>query len=509
MPAASLAPGPLLELRGIVKTFPGVRANDGIDLDVAAGEVHALLGENGAGKSTLMNIAYGLYQPDAGSITVRGRVVRIPDPRAAIDLGIGMVHQHFMLVPVLSVADNILLGREDRRGPFLDRAPAVARLRAVAGRYGLDLQPEALIRDLSVGEQQRVEITKALYRNAEILILDEPTAVLTPQETDGLFRMMRSLADEGKAIIFITHKLKEVLAVADRITVLRAGRVAGTTVPGQTTEAELASLMVGRQVLLRVKKGEAHPAAPVLSIRSLEVLNARRQLAVNQLALEVHSGEIFGLAGVDGNGQTELVEALMALRPIQRGRVMVGGRDVTRDRTRRILDTGVAHIPEDRHRHGLVLEYSVADNLILSTYGRPPFTRALQLQPAAIARNAREQMDRFDIRATGPDAPARVLSGGNQQKVVVARELSRQIRLLIADQPTRGLDVGSIEFIHRLLVERRDAGCAIFLVSAELDEILALADRIGVIYRGRLMAVLPAAQADRQRLGLLMAGSAA
>jgi simple sugar transport system ATP-binding protein len=509
MPPASPAPGPLLELRGIVKTFPGVRANDGIDLDVAAGEVHALLGENGAGKSTLMNIAYGLYQPDAGSIAVRGRVVRIPDPRAAIDLGIGMVHQHFMLVPVLSVADNILLGREDRRGPFLDRAPAVARLRAVAGRYGLDLQPEALIRDLSVGEQQRVEITKALYRNAEILILDEPTAVLTPQETDGLFRMMRSLADEGKAIIFITHKLKEVLAVADRITVLRAGRVAGTTVPGQTTEAELASLMVGRQVLLRVKKGEAHPAAPVLSIRSLEVLNARRQLAVNQLALEVHSGEIFGLAGVDGNGQTELVEALTGLRPIQRGQVLVGGRDVTRDRTRRILDAGVAHIPEDRHRHGLVLEYSVADNLILSTYGRPPFTRALQLQPAAIARNAREQIDRFDIRATGPDAPARVLSGGNQQKVVVARELSRQIRLLIADQPTRGLDVGSIEFIHRLLVERRDAGCAIFLVSAELDEILALADRIGVIYRGRLMAVLPAAQADRQRLGLLMAGSAA
>jgi simple sugar transport system ATP-binding protein len=285
--------------------------------------------------------------------------------------------------------------------------------------------------------------------------------------------------------------------------------VAGTTVPGQTTEAELASLMVGRQVLLRVKKGEAHPAAPVLSIRSLEVLNARRQLAVNQLALEVHSGEIFGLAGVDGNGQTELVEALTGLRPIQRGQVLVGGRDVTRDRTRRILDAGVAHIPEDRHRHGLVLEYSVADNLILSTYGRPPFTRALQLQPAAIARNAREQIDRFDIRATGPDAPARVLSGGNQQKVVVARELSRQIRLLIADQPTRGLDVGSIEFIHRLLVERRDAGCAIFLVSAELDEILALADRIGVIYRGRLMAVLPAAQADRQRLGLLMAGSAA
>jgi ABC-type uncharacterized transport system ATPase subunit len=497
---------PVLEVRDITKRFPGVLANDHINFTLEPGEIHAFLGENGAGKSTLMNILYGLYDPDEGEIFINGQLATIRGPNDAIRQGLGMVHQHFMLVPTLTVAENVMLGTEITSGILLDERTANRRIRELSTRYGLDVPPEALIQDLPVGVQQRVEIVKALYRGADILILDEPTAVLTPQEADDLFDVMRTLKAQGKSIIFISHKLKEVLAIADRITVLRRGRVVGSANPKQATEEQLAAMMVGRAVTLVVVKDEAHPRADVLEVESLVVADDRRTIAVDALSLNVRAGEVLGIAGVQGNGQSELVEALTGLRPVVSGHVRLLGHDVTGATPRTILEAGVAHIPEDRHRHGLVLSYSIADNLVLSTYYHQPFAHGLLIDEMAIDQNAQRLVKEFDVRTPSTMTPAASLSGGNQQKVVVGREFSRPIKLLIAAQPTRGLDVGSIEFIHSGIIRKRDQGVAILLVSAELDEILALSDRIAVMFKGKILATLPAAEATREGLGLLMAG---
>lgn len=498
---------PVLELRGITKAFPGVLANDHINLTLEEGEIHALLGENGAGKTTLMNILYGLYSPDEGEIFVRGRRVEIHSPGDAIALGIGMVHQHFMLVPVLTVTENVMLGVESvRNGLFLDRAAAARRIREISRQHGLEVDPDALVKTLPVGVQQRVEIIKLLYRQADILIMDEPTAVLTPQEVEELFKVIRSLAAQGKSIIFITHKLKEVMAIADRITVLRNGRVVGTTTPSQTTEEQLASMMVGREVLLRVNKAPARPGETVLEVEGLEVLDDRGNPAVRGVSFEVRAGEVLGIAGVQGNGQTELVEALTGLRAPLAGRVRILGKEFTSAHPRRILEQGIAHVPEDRQRDGLVLSFPVAENLVLNTYYLPPFARRSVLNQEVILSVAEQRAREFDIRTPSVLTPVANLSGGNQQKVIVAREFSRPIRLLIASQPTRGLDVGSIEYIHRRIVEKRDEGCGVLLVSPELDEVMSLSDRIAVMYEGRIMDILPADQATKEEIGLLMAG---
>lgn len=496
----------VLEVRGITKRFPGVVANDGVNFALRRGEIHALLGENGAGKTTLMNIIYGLYHPDEGEILVDGRRVTLHSPHDAIRLGIGMVHQHFMLVPVFTVAENLILGAETTQGPVLDLRRARQVVRDLSAQYGLEVDPDAVVEGLPVGVQQRVEILKALYRQARVLVLDEPTAVLTPQEVEDLFRVMEGLRQRGVSIIFITHKLKEVLRVADRITVMRRGKVVGTTTPAQTTEQELASMMVGREVLLQVEKAPAQPGEPVLEVKDLWVEDERGVPAVRGVNFTVHAGEILGVAGVQGNGQTELVEALTGLRRPLRGEVRLGGEAVPFQRPRYLVEHGLAHIPEDRQKHGLVLQESVADNLVLCTYYRPPFARRGVRQPRAVLSNAERLIREFDIRTPGPLVPAGTLSGGNQQKVIVAREFSRPVRLLVANQPTRGLDVGSIEYIHRRIVEMRDRGAAVLLVSAELDEILALADRIAVMYRGEIVALLNVAEATREQVGLLMAG---
>ena len=497
----------ILELEGITKRFPGILANDGINLSLEEGEIHALLGENGAGKTTLMNILYGLYHPDEGRILIRGQEVHIRAPGDAIRGGIGMVHQHFMLIPVFTVTENVMLGDESTKfAGILDRESVAKRIREISSTYSLEVDPAARVSTLPVGVQQRVEIIKLLYREANILIFDEPTSVLTPQEADQLFRIMRSLAESGKSIIFITHKLREVLDVADRITVIRQGRVVGTTTPRKADMSKLASMMVGRDVVLEVAKAKAKPAGVTLKVQKLKVISDRNTIAVNGVSFEVAAGEVLGVAGVQGNGQTELVEALTGLRRPMEGRVELLGKEVTRGTPRQITELGSAHIPEDRQRDGLVLSYPVTDNLVLNTYYLKPFTEWAVLQPKVILKHAEELIEAFDIRTPSAEMNVGALSGGNQQKVIVARELSRPIKLLIAAQPTRGLDVGSIEYIHNRVIQKRDEGVAVLLVSTELDEVLQLSDRVAVMYRGQIVDVLPIEEATKERVGLLMAG---
>jgi general nucleoside transport system ATP-binding protein len=608
----------ILDVRNVTKRFPGVLANDQISFSLQAGEILGFLGENGAGKSTLMNILYGLYKQDEGQVSVRGEEVDIQDPNAAIAQGIGMVHQHFQLVPVFTVAENIVMGTEPVRLPFswralgaiggisaalffvgaifglesvgqwflaalrggagaaglyglvillgllsrrgfrlyfpivaiagaalllaltwrlsgpeliplaiflpllfaaasypavsvvttaLDRHTAAQRIRQLSEQYGLAVNPKALIESLPVGIQQRVEIIKTLYREAEILILDEPTAVLTPQETEELFEIMRSLTEQGKSIIFITHKLKEIMTIADRVIVLRGGRVVGEAIPKQSSEAELAEMMVGREVALVVDKEPASPGDVVLEVTNLNATDERGQIALSDVNLEVRAGEILGVAGVQGNGQTELVRVLTGLLPAGGGTVRILGQPVTNTSPRAITELGVAHIPEDRQRDGLILTFPIYDNLVLNTYYKQPFARGPQVQSIAVRDYARQLVREFDVRTPSTALPVQNLSGGNQQKVIVAREFSRPIKLLIAAQPTRGLDVGSIEYIHRRLIEKRDEGCAVLLVSVELDEIMALSDRISVMYEGRIVGTIDADKVTREQLGLLMAGA--
>ena len=482
-------------------------ANDHIDLTVEPGEVHALLGENGAGKSTLMNQLYGLLQPDEGEVLVDGEARTFRSPRDAIAAGIGMVHQHFMLVPVFTVAENIALGAEETRGGplgFLDRRRNRRDVLEVSKKYGLPVDPDALVENLPVGAQQRVEIVKALTRDVDLLILDEPTAVLTPQETEELLAVMRSLAATGKSIVFITHKLKEVKAIADRITVIRRGRTVATASP-DTPEDELASLMVGRAVSLEVDKGPAEPGREVLKISGLVVDDDRGVRAVDGVDLEVRAGEVLGIAGVQGNGQTELVEAVMGLRLALAGSIKVDNEDLVGRTTKQILHSGVGYVPEDRSLDGVVKEFSVAENLVLDQYDRPPYGNAFRLNPVAVGAAARERVEQFDIRTSSPDSAVSTLSGGNQQKVVVAREMSRPLRLFIASQPTRGVDVGSIEFIHGRIMHEREIGTAVMVVSSELDEVVGLADRIAVMYSGRILAIV-SPDTPREEIGLLMAG---
>ena len=479
-------------------------ANDHIDLTVEPGEVHALLGENGAGKSTLMNQLYGLLQPDSGEIVVDGAVRAIRSPRDAIAAGIGMVHQHFMLVPVFTVAENIALGAEKTRAGWLDQRRARREVIDVSKRYGLPVDPDAVVENLPVGAQQRVEIVKALTREVDLLILDEPTAVLTPQETDELLAVMRTLTQAGKSIVFITHKLKEVKAIADRITVIRRGRTVATATP-DTAEDELAALMVGREVILEVNKAPAEPGREVLKINRLIVDDDRGVRAVDGVDLVVRAGEVLGVAGVQGNGQTELVEAVMGLRRPRAGTVHLDNEDLVGRRTKEILRSGVGYVPEDRSVDGVVKEFTVAENLVLDTYDRPPYGNRFRVRPEAVTESARERISRFDVRTSSPDALVSTLSGGNQQKVVVAREMSRPLRLFVAAQPTRGVDVGSIEFIHGRIIHERDVGTAVLLVSSELDEVVGLADRIAVMYRGRILAIV-SPDTPREEIGLLMAG---
>ena len=495
-----------LELRGITKRFGRIVANDGVDFDLRAGEVHALLGENGAGKSTLMSILYGLYRPDEGEVLVDGRPVTIDSPRAAIDLGIGMVHQHFMLIPVMTVAENIVLADEPRtRGGLLDVHAAAARVRELSDRFGLAVSPDATIEDVSVGQQQRVEILRALYRDANILVLDEPTAVLTAQETQDLFAVLRALRDDGKAIVFISHKLGEVLDIADRVTVLRRGKRIDTVPTEGATEASLARLMVGRDVLLRVDKAPLERREPILEVRDLHVRDDRDLPAVRGVDLTVHAGEVVALAGVEGNGQSELVEALTGLRHVDEGAILVEGRDRTGAGARAMVAAGVSHIAEDRHRRGLVLNFSIAENLALREYRTPKMSRFGWLSSRRMIAAARSLIREFDVRGGEPQTPAAALSGGNQQKVVIAREIAANPRVLVAAQPTRGLDVGAIEFVHRRLIAEREAGRGILLMSLESEEVRSLADRILVIYEGRIVGEFPP-DASEEELGIAMTG---
>ena len=497
----------VLELQGITKAFPGVLANDNINLTLEQGEIHALLGENGAGKTTLMNILYGLYKPDDGQISVRGDKADIESPNDAIARGIGMVHQHFMLVPVMTVTENVMLGNESvKNGIFLDKDKVAKRIREISDQYGLEVDPVAYIKDLPVGTQQRVEIIKVLYREADILILDEPTAVLTPQEVGSLFKILQTLVDKGKSIIFITHKLKEVMNVADRITVLRSGRTVGTVTPKEVDQQKLAEMMVGRQVSLIVQKELAKPGNVALEVKDLHVRDERQNMTVNGVSFSVKEGEILGVAGVQGNGQTELVYALTGLSSMVSGEIRLLGKTIEHASPRNLLERGMAHIPEDRQRHGLVLSFPIHDNLVLCTYYLDPFAKGMALKQDKINETAAELVEQYDVRTPSVYVPVSTLSGGNQQKVIVAREFSRPIKLLIASQPTRGLDVGSIEYIHKRIIEKRDEGTAVLVVSSELDEIIALSDRIAVMYKGQIVDIVPAAGVSKEYLGLLMAG---
>jgi simple sugar transport system ATP-binding protein len=499
----------VLELRGITKRFPGIVADDHVDFDLRRGEVHALLGENGAGKSTLMNMLYGLYKPDEGEILLGGKPVTFGSAKDAIASGIGMVHQHFMLIPVMTVAENIVLAMEPTTaGVLLDYDEAVERVRKISSDFGFAVDPESRVENISVGQEQRVEILKALYRGADILILDEPTAVLTPQEATELFGIIDSLKAEGKSIIFISHKLNEVLEVADRITVLRRGKKIDTVPKAGATEDSLAKMMVGREVLLRVQKTAAEPGEVLLEVEDLHVHDDRGLPAVRGVSFEVRAGEIVGIAGVDGNGQSELIEAVVGLSRPSAGKITVAGREASYGNPRKMLDAGVGHIPEDRQRLGLVLEFSIAENIALHDYNRPPDSKWGWLFPRRLVARARTLIREFDVRGGGPNTRAGVLSGGNQQKLVAAREVARDPKVLIAAQPTRGLDVGAIEFLHRRLIEERDEGLAILLVSLELDEVLSLSDRILVIYEGQIAGEHAAGAVDEEQLGLEMLGAA-
>ncbi|PEJ25097.1 heme ABC transporter ATP-binding protein [Bacillus pseudomycoides] len=496
----------VIEMNNITKVFPGIVANDNITLQVKQGEIHALLGENGAGKSTLMNVLFGLYQPEQGEIKIKGNPVKITNPNIANDFGIGMVHQHFMLVHNFTVTENIILGNEPKRKGKIAIDEAAKEIQQLSEQYGLAVDPYAKIEDISVGMQQRVEILKTLYRGAEILIFDEPTAVLTPQEIHELIQIMKKLVREGKSIILITHKLKEIMEVCDRCTIIRKGKGIGTVDVANTDEHKLAELMVGRQVNFKTEKIDARPKEDVLSIANLVVHDVRQLPAVKGLDLTVRAGEIVGIAGIDGNGQSELIEAITGLRKVESGSIAINGKEITNWPVRRITEEGVGHIPEDRHKHGLVLDFSVRDNIVLQTYYKNPFSNKGILNFSKITKKAKELIEQFDVRTPSEQTVARALSGGNQQKAIIAREVDRDPDLLIAAQPTRGLDVGAIEFIHKKLIEQRDKGKAVLLLSLELDEILNVSDRVAVIYEGKIVAIVNARETNEKQLGLLMAG---
>ncbi|WP_026692428.1 ABC transporter ATP-binding protein [Peribacillus kribbensis] len=497
----------VIEMLNIRKEFPGIVANDNITLQVKKGEIHALLGENGAGKSTLMNVLFGLYQPERGEIRVNGKKVNITDPNVANNLGIGMVHQHFMLVDKFSVTENIILGSEPSKAGRINMRDAIKQVRQLSEQYGLRVDPEAKISDISVGMQQRVEILKTLYRGADILIFDEPTAVLTPQEIKELIEIMKTLIKEGKSIILITHKLKEIMEVCDRVTVIRKGVGIGTVNVSDTNPNELASLMVGRDVVFKTDKTEANPAASVLDIKDLVIKDTRGVAAINGLSLEVRAGEIVGIAGVDGNGQTELIEAIAGLKKAESGTISLNQKEIQNLKPRRITESGLGHIPQDRHKHGLVLDFPIGENMVLQTYYKKPYSKNGILNYKNIYQKAKTLIKDYDVRTPTEYTLARALSGGNQQKAIIGREVDRDPDLLIAAQPTRGLDVGAIEFVHKRLIEQRDRGKGVLLISFELDEVLNVSDRIAVIYEGKIVAIVDPKQTTEQELGLLMAGS--
>ncbi|WP_407653414.1 ABC transporter ATP-binding protein [Brevibacillus ruminantium] len=496
----------VVEMRGITKRFPGIIANDNINLVVKKGEIHALLGENGAGKSTLMNVLFGLYQPEEGDILINEKVVKITSPNVANELGIGMVHQHFMLVEKFTVAENIVLGNEPKSGLKIDMQRAIQDVEKLSNQYGLKVDPRAKIEDISVGMQQRVEILKTLYRGADILIFDEPTAVLTPQEIMELIEIMHNLVKEGKTIILITHKLKEIMAVCDSVTIIRRGKVIDSLAIKDTNTDELAAKMVGREVNFRVDKQPSRPKEVILSVEGVTAMGNRGVNALNNISLEVRGGEILGIAGVDGNGQSELIEVLTGLRKASSGRVLLKGQEITNQSPRLISESGLSHIPEDRHKHGLILDFSMSENMVLETYFHKEFNKNGFLDYPAIDKHASKLIKEFDVRTPSIYTKARALSGGNQQKAIIAREVNKDPDLLIAAQPTRGLDVGAIEFIHKRLIEQRDKGKAVLLLSLELDEIINVSDRIAVIYEGQIVGIVDAKETNEQELGLMMSG---
>ncbi|AWI07059.1 ABC transporter ATP-binding protein [Clostridium drakei] len=496
----------VIEMVGITKVFPGTIANDNVNFELLQGETHVLLGENGAGKTTLMNILYGLYQPEKGEIRVNGKEVKITNPNDAIKLGIGMVHQHFMLVSNFTIAENIVLGIEPKKGLKIDITKACKDVKEIADKYGFNINPKDIIEDISVGQQQKVEILKALYRGADVLILDEPTAVLTPQEIEELGVIIDNLKAEGKSVILITHKLKEVMKMSDRVTIIRRGKVTGTVNTKETNIDQLAELMVGRKVTLVVNKNEAKLGKEILNIENIEAKDHRGIMAVKGVSLTVRAGEIVGIAGVDGNGQTELVEVLTGLRKPESGNITLNGIDISGKSPRKIADSGVGHIPEDRQKRGLILQYSLFENAVLGTYHKKPFSKGIVMNYNEIRKYCKNIIEEFDVRTPNEEVTAASLSGGNQQKLIAAREIAKDPELLIASQPTRGIDVGAIEYIHKRLVQERDKGKAVLLISLELDEILALSDKIAVMYDGNIVDILDRKDADEKKLGILMAG---